>query len=89
MKILVLYRPNSEHARGVESFLRDLQKHHDIEPRNLRTLNMDSREGISLASIYDIMAFPAILVTADDGRYIKHWAGDLPLMSEVMSYAFS
>ena len=50
---------------------------------------MDSREGISLASIYDIMAFPAILVTADDGRYIKHWAGDLPLMSEVMSYAFS
>ncbi|HPR09727.1 hypothetical protein KDA06_04390 [Candidatus Saccharibacteria bacterium] len=86
MKILVLYRPNSEHARGVESFLHDLQKQHYIQPRNLKTLNMDSREGISTASIYDIMAFPAILVTADNGQYMKHWEGNLPLMSEVMSY---
>lgn len=84
--MIVLYRPDSEQARGTESFLRDLTKQHDLDPRDIRIINMDSPEGLSLASVYDIMAFPAIIVTDNEGAYVKHWAGDLPLMSELMGY---
>ena len=88
MKVLVLYRPNSEFSRSVEEFVRELQRRHDIDERHLQVLDYDSREGSALASLYDIMTQPAIVVLGDDGGYIKHWQGrDLPLLDEVASYA--
>lgn len=90
MKLLVLYRPDSEFARGVEEFLRGLREAHNLNEHDLQVLNYDSREGAATASMYDIMSQPAILVTADDGSYIKHWeGGSLPLMEEVASYVYS
>jgi hypothetical protein len=90
MKVLVLYRPNSEHARRVEEFLHDLQQQHDVDPRNIQTINVDTREGITLASLYDAMSTPAIVVTDDFGGYIQSWVGsELPLMRDVASYTFS
>jgi hypothetical protein len=90
MKVLVLYRPGSEFARNVEEFLRDLREIHNLDERDLRVLDYDSREGSATASMYDIMSQPAILVTANDGGYVKHWEGSsLPLMDEVASYIYS
>jgi hypothetical protein len=90
MKVLVLYRPDSEFARSVEEFLRGLHDVHNIDDRNVKVLNYDSQEGAATASMYDIMTQPAIVVTADDGSYVKHWEGnDLPLMDEVASYVYS
>jgi cyanophycinase-like exopeptidase len=89
MKVLVLYRPNSEFSRGVEEFVKDLQTQHGVNERNLQVLDYDSRDGASTASMYDLMNQPAILVTGDDGRYVKHWEGpNLPLLSEVAGYTF-
>jgi hypothetical protein len=40
--------------------------------------------------LYDIVTQPSILVTNDDGSYIKHWEGaNLPLQDEVAGYVFS
>lgn len=90
MKVLVLYRPNSEFARRVEEFVRDLQTQRGIDERHLEILDIDSREGTATASLYDIMGQPVILVVGDDGSYVKHWEGaDLPLLDEVAGYAFS
>lgn len=89
MKVIMLYRPNSEHARGVESFLHDLLRQHNVTERNVRQINVDTREGISLCSIYDIMSYPSIVVTTDEGGFIKSWDGTVPLMDELMSYAYS
>ena len=90
MKVLVLYRPDSEFSRSVESFLRDLREVHNLTDKNLQVLNYDSRDGSATASMYDIMRQPAILITNDDGSYVKHWEGsDLPLQDEVASYIFS
>lgn len=88
MKVLVLYRPNSEHARKVEMFLRDLQKQYDVDQSSLRIVDVDSREGIDLARAYDVMHTPAIIVTDNEGGYVYSWIGEeLPLMRDVAAYS--
>ena len=88
--MLVLYRPDSEFARNVEDFLRDLRQIHNLDDRTLKVLNYDSRDGWATASMYDIMSQPAVLITNDDGSYVKHWEGsELPLQDEVASYIYS
>ncbi|HSW36895.1 MAG TPA: hypothetical protein VLG37_00840 [Candidatus Saccharimonadales bacterium] len=87
MKVVVLYRPNSEHGTAVEAFIRDFRARHDSS--KLEILNVDSREGTALASLYDIMQYPAILALRDDGSLSKSWEGEtLPLMDELAYYVF-
>ncbi|HSW85131.1 MAG TPA: hypothetical protein VLF79_00755 [Candidatus Saccharimonadales bacterium] len=86
MKVMILYRPNSEHARIIEEFVRDYQSRH--QPEHLELLNIDTREGSATATLYDIVQYPAILVVQSDGNVQKIWQGDsLPLMEEVAVYA--
>jgi hypothetical protein len=90
MKVLVLYRPNSEFARRVEEFIHDLQTMHNVDERHLEVLDYDSREGSATASLYDVMSQPGIVVVGDDGAYVKSWQGDdLPLLDEVAGYTIS
>ncbi|HSX31349.1 MAG TPA: hypothetical protein VLE99_05520 [Candidatus Saccharimonadales bacterium] len=90
MKLLVLYRPNSEFARAVENFVRDLQTHHNVSENQLEVLDYDSREGAATASLYEATDQPSMIVVNDDGSYVKHWAGsDLPLIDEVAGYLLS
>lgn len=90
MKVLVLYRPNSEHGRSVESFIRDFKYQHEANANHLDVTDIDTREGVATASLYDIMQYPAILILADDGSLIKSWEGEsLPLMDELASYIYS
>ncbi len=86
MKILVLYRPNSEHSRVVDDFIRDYQRNHQSD--HLEVLSLDTKEGSAMAELYDIMQYPAIMVIQNDGGVQKIWQGDsLPLMDEVAAYA--
>ena len=86
MKVLILYRPESEHGRQVEEFIHDFQRQHGSH--HLEILDIDSRDGIATATLYDVMEYPAILILQDDGMIQKSWAGAaLPLMDEVAAYA--
>lgn len=86
MKVLVLYRPNSEHGRVIEEFIHEFQQR--FEEVHLEVLNIDSRDGSATASLYDVMQYPAILVLQNDGYLHKSWIGEqLPLIDEVVSYA--
>jgi hypothetical protein len=88
MKVLVLYRPNSEEARTVESFVHDFQSRH--EAGRLEVLDVNTRDGYATATLYDVMSYPAILVLRDDGSILKSWEGDmLPLMDEIAYYTYS
>jgi len=88
MKVLVLYRPESEHARIIEMFIRDLEHQHD--GARLEVVNIDSRDGIATASLYDIMDYPGILALTDDGQVLKMWQGrEMPRIQEVSYYATS
>lgn len=87
MKLLVLYRPNSEHATEVETYLHDFQAryHNLIDMIEVRSL--DTREGAATASLYDIVSYPGLLVTTDEGQVIRAWQGNkLPLMDEVAGH---
>jgi hypothetical protein len=86
MKVLILYRPNSEHGRLVEEFIHDFQARHQSD--HLEVLNIDTRDGSATAALYDVMEYPAILVLQSDGGVQKIWqGGTLPLMDEVAAYA--
>lgn len=89
MKLVVIYRPNSEHASAVEAFVRDFQRMYE-SGKKLELLSVNTRDGAAMASLYDIMAYPTILALADDGSVLNMWSGDtLPLMDEVAGYMYS
>jgi hypothetical protein len=86
VKVLILYRPNSEHERDVETFAREFQREHNVG-KKLELLSMNTRDGAATASIYDIFQFPAVMALADDGSVLQSWVGTpLPLMNDVAGY---
>lgn len=88
MRVVVLYRPRSEHGRSVESFVQEYA--HRYADQRLEVLDVDSRDGGALASLYDVMQYPAILALATDGSLQRSWEGGvLPLMDEVSYYTSS
>lgn len=88
MKLVVLYRPDSEYSRIVETFVHDYKRRHGDS--KLELLNIDSRDGNAMASLYDVMQNPAILALRDDGMVLNAWEGPkLPLMDEVAAYAYA
>ena len=87
MKLLILYRPNSEHESDIESFARDFQRRYEVG-RKLELVSLNTRDGASTASLYDIVAYPAVLVLGDDGSLLSLWQGmPLPLMDDVAGFA--
>jgi len=85
MKLVILYRPQSEHASAVQTFVHDFKYQHDAS--RVELVDADTREGIATASLYDLMSLPAMLALRDDGTVLQVWQGEmLPLMDEVASY---
>lgn len=85
MKTLVLYRLHSDHGRDVEEFIEDLKK--SGASIKVEVMNVDTREGMSTASLYDVTRYPAIMVLRDDGILQKLWEGvPLPMINEVEAY---
>ena len=84
----MLFRPDSGHARAVETFVHDFKSRYS--EAKVELVNIDEREGIALASLYDIMQFPAVLALAGDGTLLQMWQGSqMPLMNEVAAYLIS
>jgi len=89
MKLVILYRPESEHSRLVEEFVRDFGRQYEAGQK-VELISLNTRDGASMASIYDIVSYPAIMALADDGHVLNAWQGTpLPLMDEVAGYAYS
>ena len=86
MKLLVLYKEGSEHRRKVEDFIREFRSGHP--DAKIETEDVDRREGMAMASLYDVVRYPTVLALRDDGSVLQMWEGEeLPLMDEVGYYA--
>jgi hypothetical protein len=84
MKLLVLYRPQSEHARAVDNFVREMQTRSTQE---VELVDVDSQEGIRKVELYDAMQYPTVLATTDEGHMQKMWPGTpLPLVNDVVGF---
>jgi hypothetical protein len=89
VKLLILYRPDSEHETDVTSFVRDFQRRYEVGQK-VELVSLNTREGVAIASLYDVVAYPAVLVLGDNGSLINFWQGlPLPLMDDVAGYAHS
>lgn len=84
MKVVVVYKQESDHARAVIDWLRDFKRQtgEDIEE-----VNPDSREGASLCRTYDVVEYPTLLAINREGQLQTMWRGAmLPTISEVSYY---
>jgi hypothetical protein len=84
MKVVVIYKSQSEHGTAVEDYLRDFLRQTGKE---LETLNPESKEGIDLCQVYDIVEYPTMIALSDDGLLQNSWRGlPLPTITEVSYY---
>lgn len=84
MRLTVLYRERSDHARAVTEFVEMLRRRYPGKKAHL--LDIDTREGAAEASMYDVVRYPAVIVTTYEGRVSQVWQGlPLPLIDEVGS----
>ena len=82
MKLTVLYRERSEHAREVTTFIEMMRRHYPDKRADLE--DVDTREGAATASLYGIMQYPAVIITTMDGRVMFHEEGlPMPIVGQV------
>jgi hypothetical protein len=85
MRAVVVYKPNSEHARTVEDYLRDFTRQ---TGKQLETIDPETRDGADLCRTYDIVEYPSVLALSDDSHLQTMWRGlPLPTINEVSYYA--
>lgn len=87
MKLIMLYRPKSEFARGAEEFVREFERR---TAKSIEKIDYDTPRGIELAKLYGVMDHPTFVATADDGHFLRAWSGKpLPVIDELSAYAES
>ena len=85
MRVVVVYREDSEVATTVETFLRDFERQ---TGRSIDVINPDSPDGADFCQVYDIVQYPTMLAISDDNQLQTSWEGlPLPTISEVSYYA--
>ena len=84
MRVVVVYRQESDHAREVIDYLRDFQRR---TGRELDEINPDTRDGVAFCETYGVVEYPSILALDDSGRVLNVWRGSpLPTINEVSYY---
>lgn len=88
MRVAVLYRSNSDHERKVVEFERDFEHR---TGKSLELLDVNTRDGSSMATLYDVVSYPTVLAISYEGSIQHIWnaAESLPLMNEVTYYTMA
>jgi len=82
MKLLVIYRDNSDHSRAVTDFLEMMSRKYPDKKAEL--LDIETRKGADTAQVYGVARYPALILMTYEGRVIQLWAGlPLPMLDEV------
>lgn len=84
MRVVVVYKPESDHAREVMSYLRDFKQRTGYE---IEEMDPERRINEGFLQTYDIVEYPTIIALSDDGRMQNMWRGQpLPQIDEVSYY---
>lgn len=84
MKVVAVYKRESDYARTVIDWLRDFNRQ---TGKTVEELDPDTREGAALCRTYDIVEYPTLLAVDTSGQLQNMWRGAmLPTISEVSYY---
>ena len=84
MKVAVVYKYESDHAREVLDYLRDFSRQTGY---TIEEIDPETPDGTSFCRVYDIVEYPTMLALSDDGQLQNMWRGrPLPTISEVSFY---
>ncbi len=87
MKLHFLYHPESDHRRLVEEYVDNARRLRGID---IELVSLETKEGSNMASLYDIVQYPCLILVEDNGQVAKLWQGsELPLLDEVSGYLTS
>lgn len=84
MRAVIVYKYESDHARPVLDYLRDVERQTGHE---LEVIDPDTRDGASFCRVYDIVEYPTVIALDDRGGLQQVWRGlPLPTISEISYY---
>lgn len=85
MRLHVVYKEASDHAREVRDYLRDFERRTGMQ---IEVIDPDTASGAQTCRVYDIVEYPTIFAVSDDGVMQNSWRGrPLPLIDELSYYA--
>ncbi len=86
MKALILYKPISETATSVEEYAHSFKQQ---TARTLELIDIESKEGIALQELHDLVQYPVIIAVREDGSLVEIWPDrdSWPTVSELSFYA--
>ena len=67
----------------VQDYLRDFERQ---TGKKLAQMDVDSVQGMDICRLYDIVSYPAIVATDNDGHVQQIWQETLPTISELGYY---
>lgn len=84
MRVAIIYKTESDHARQVIDYLRDVKRQTGTD---IEEINPDTRDGSGFCRTYDIVEYPTMIALDDSGVLQHIWRGTpLPTISEVSYY---
>ena len=72
MRVAVVYKYESDHARQVLDYMRDVERQTGHE---LEVIDPDTRDGASFCRVYDIVEYPTVIALDDRGGLQQIWRG--------------
>lgn len=83
MRVVCVWRRESDYGRSVEEWLRDFERRKG-EEGVIEEMDPDTREGVEFCRVYDVVEYPTILALDDKGAVLGSWRGKmLPTFDEV------
>lgn len=82
MKLYVIDRKPSKIRLNVI----DLEKQLEKNGFKFKNLDADSVEGISFNQLYDLVDFPSVVITRDDGQLVQRWQTNLPTYNDLIAH---
>ena len=84
MRVVIVWRDESDYGRTVTEWLHDCERRIGVAPESL---SPDEPEGESICKAYDIVEYPSMLAIDDGGKVMQMWRGrDLPRIDDVTYY---
>ena len=85
MRVVCVWRDNTDYAREVSEWLREFERR-DIG--EIESLNPDTIEGEIFCSAHDVVEYPTIMAVDYQGKELQTWRGTpMPLIDEVSYYS--